>query len=89
VMSDIKVFTVEIEVDERPDHTEARALLDFGGRVRGGWGRARRNPADADRPRVGDELAITRALIDLAQHLADDVTTEIEATEGKPVHVHL
>jgi hypothetical protein len=88
-MSDIKVFTVEIEVAERPDHTEAKALLDFDGRARGGWGRARRNPVDADRPRVGAELAIARALVDLAQHLGDDVTTVIEATEGKPVHVHL
>ncbi len=88
-MDDVKVFTVEIEVDERAEDTMARALLDFGGRVRGGWGRARRNPLDPDRPRVGDELAIARALVDLAKHMGDDVTTEIEATEGKPVHVHL
>lgn len=88
-MSDIQVFTVEIEVDERPDHTEAKALLDLGGQVRGGWGRARRNPVDPDRPRLGEELAIARALVDLAHHLGDDVTSQIEATEGKPVHVHL
>jgi hypothetical protein len=50
---------------------------------------ARRNPVDPDRPRVGDELAIARALVDLAQHLSLDVTSEIGATEGKPVHIHL
>ena len=84
-----KVFTVEIEVDERPDHTEAKALLDIGGRRRGGWGRARRNPVDTDRPHLGEELAVARALTDLAHHLGDDVTTQIEAAEGKAAHVHL
>jgi hypothetical protein len=88
-MDDVKVFTIDIEVDERAEHTEARALLDLGGRMRGGWGRARRNPVDPDRPHVGDELAIARALVDLAKHLGEDVTTEIETTEGAPVHVHL
>lgn len=88
-MSETKVFTVEIEVDEHPDHTEARAALDVEGEVLGGWGRARRNPDDPDRPHVGDELAIARALVDLAHRLGDDVTTQLEATEGKSVRVHL
>lgn len=88
-MSEIKVFTAEIEVHERPDHTEAKALLDLDGRVRGGWGRARRNPADPERPRLGEELAVARALADLAHHLGADVTAQIEAAEGKPTHVHL
>lgn len=88
-MNEIKVFTVDVEVHERPDHTEAKALVDIGGRMRGGWGRARRNPADPDRPHLGEELAIARALTDLGHHLRDDVTAQIEAAEHRPVHVHL
>jgi hypothetical protein len=88
-MSETRIFTVEIEVHERPDHAEAKALLDIDGDVRGGWGRARRNPTDPDRPRVGEELAIARALSDLAHRLGEDVAVQIEAAEGEPVHVHL
>jgi hypothetical protein len=88
-MADPKVFTIEIEVYEHPDRTEARAVLDLEGRACGGWGRSRRNPADHDRPTIGDELAIARALVDLAHHLGHDVTSRIEETEGGPVEVHL
>jgi hypothetical protein len=88
-MSDPKVFTVQIEVVEHPDHTEAQARLDIGGSQRGGWGRARRNPSDPDRPRLGDELATARALSDLAHRLLDDVASQIEAAEGQPARLHL
>ena len=88
-MTGPKVFTIEVEVTEHPDHTEARAQLDTGDGPQGGWGRARRNPADPDRPRIGDELAMARALSDLAHHLLDDVATTIEAAEGEPAHLHL
>jgi Domain of unknown function (DUF1876) len=88
-MSETKLFTVEIEVHEDPDHTEAKALLALGDERRGGWGRARRNPDDQDRPRIGDELAIARALSDLAHHLLDEVATQIEQAEHKQAHLHL
>jgi hypothetical protein len=88
-MSETQVYTVEIEVHEQPDHTEAKALIEVGGETRGGWGRARRNPADPDRPVLGEELAIARALVDLAHHLGHDVEEQIAAAEGEPVHVHL
>jgi hypothetical protein len=84
-----KIFSIEIEVAEHQDYTEARAQLDTAGGSLGGWGRARRNPSDTDRPRVGDELAMARALSDLAHHLLDDVADTIEAAEGQPAHLHL
>jgi hypothetical protein len=87
-MIDTKVFTVEIEVVEHTDRTEAKALLSLDDESRAGWGRARRNPADPDRPRVGDELAMARALSDLAHHLLDEVANQIESMEGRPVHLH-
>jgi Rv2632c-like len=88
-MNETKVFTVEVEVHEQPDHAEAKALLDIDGDVRGGWGRARRNPEDPERPRLGEELAIARALSDLAHHLGDDVAAQIAAEEGGSARVHL
>lgn len=88
-MSETKILSIEVEVYEHPDHTEAKAVLDIGGEVRGGWGRARRNPADPERPLVGEELAVARALTDLARHLGHDVEEKIEATEGESAHVHL
>jgi hypothetical protein len=89
-MTETKVLTVEIEVVEHPDHTEAKARLALSDEeIRDGWGRARRNPADPDRPRLGDELATARALSDLAHHLLDEVATQIEAAEGQPAHLRL
>jgi hypothetical protein len=88
-MTDTKIFSVEIEVIEHPDHTEAKAVLSIGNETRGGWGRARRNPTDPDRPRLGDELAMARALSDLAHHLLDEVAEQIESAEGRPAQLHL
>jgi hypothetical protein len=84
-----KIFTVEVEVTEHPDHTEARAKLETTEVPLGGVGQARRNPADPDRPRIGDELAMARALSDLAHHLLDDAATTLEMAEGHPTHLHL
>lgn len=88
-MTDARIFTVEVEVHDGPKETEAKALLEIGGDLRGGWGRARRNPADPDRPAVGEELAVARALSDLARHLVEEVEAQIEATEGEQPHIHL
>ena len=88
-LGESKVRTVEIAIEETSDgHTEARASLTMGERRFGGWGRARRNPTDPDMPRVGEELAVARALSDLAHHLVDEAARTIEQHEGNPVRVH-
>jgi hypothetical protein len=74
-----KVWTVEVVLEERSSTTEALARLRSGDLVVGGWGRARRNPADADQPLVGDELAAARALSDLAHHLMELAAAAIAA----------
>ena len=63
-------------------------MLALGDRRLGGWGRARRNPADPDVPRVGEELAAARALSDLAHALLDEAADLIERFEGHGVRVH-
>nr|SBO96113.1 hypothetical protein BN4615_P5629 [Nonomuraea gerenzanensis] len=66
-----KQWTVRIHLTEDGDDTTALAVLITrgGGRV-DGLGRARRHPADPSVPEVGDELAASRALADLAGKLS-------------------
>ena len=84
-----KTFVVDVTVDEKGDHTDATAHLAVGDMQVDGWGRARRNPGDPNRPRLGDELAAARALSDLARHLVDDVEIQISRQEGRPAHITL
>jgi hypothetical protein len=83
-----KVWTVEVLLVESDDKTDAEALLEIGATRYAGWGRARRNPADPDVPRIGEELAAARALSDLAHKLLDAAATAIERFEGHSVRMH-
>jgi hypothetical protein len=89
-LGETKARTVEIAIEETPEgYTEAKASLVVGGDRRfGGWGRARRNPADPEMPRVGEELAAARALSDLAHNLVDEAARTIEQHEGRRARVH-
>jgi hypothetical protein len=89
-LGETKVWTIEVAIEETPEgHTEAKASLVVGRDRRfGGWGRARRNPADPEMPRIGEELAAARALSDLAHNLVDEAARVIEQHEGRPARVH-
>ncbi len=69
--SESRVWTVQIDLEETEDQTEAKAILQLGAERIGGWGRARRNPVDPSLPQVGEELAVSRALSDLAHQLVE------------------
>ena len=88
-MSDTKVWTIEVDIEETENETTAVARLEIAGDHYGGWGRAKRNPADPDVPRIGEELACARALNDLAHRLLDWVTEEIEEFEPGAERAHL
>lgn len=83
-----KVWTIEVFLEEDESETEAKAVLRVGDRQLGGWGRARRNPHDPDRPRIGEELAAARALSELSHKLVDAAAAEIEESEGRRVQLH-
>lgn len=87
-MSEERVWTVEIVVTEASEQTRANAFLRGGERELSGWGRSRRNPADPDVPLVGDELAVARALADLAHQLVLAALDSIEAFEPVPDREH-
>ncbi|WP_306322099.1 MULTISPECIES: dsRBD fold-containing protein [unclassified Streptomyces] len=68
-----KEWTVRIHLVEDGDVTRARAELTVPGSSMKvfGHGSARRNPVDRPVPEIGDELAVGRALEDLALHVHD------------------
>ena len=78
-----KQWTVDIYITEEGDDTRARAVL----RTRDtsavtGRGVARRNPIDRPIPEIGDELAASRALEDLAIRLHDVASDDIVELAG-------
>lgn len=88
-MPKAKRFTVKLEVIEEGPTTHATARLAIDGDELAATGRARRNPDDPDRPMIGDELAIARALLLLARELGSKVDEGVAAYEGHEVHVSI
>jgi Domain of unknown function (DUF1876) len=83
-----KRWSVEIHIDEHDGRTRARARLrnkDETGLA--GMGFARLNPTDVDIPEIGDELAVSRALADLAHQLLDAAADDISGLTGRPAHL--
>ncbi|MEQ4725892.1 DUF1876 domain-containing protein [Nonomuraea sp. B19D2] len=71
---------MQIYLNENGDDTYVRAVLATrDGTGLTGTGRARRNPADPSVSEIGDELAVSRALADLADKLA--VVAQHDITE--------
>jgi hypothetical protein len=77
--------TVQITLDEDEEHTEAHASLRLRDRDFVGRGQARRNPHDPNVPVVGEELAVARALSELAHQLLAAAAESIEGFVGHRV----
>lgn len=84
-----KHWTVEIAIDEHESRTRARARLHGAGSDLVGVGLARLNPADSNVPEIGDELATSRALSDLAHRLLDVTADDIESVTHEPAQLRL
>lgn len=78
-------WTVGVSVDEHDDLTRATAWLVGDARDLSGTGVARRNPRDRDVPAIGDELAVARALADLADRLLKITAGDIETVSHEHV----
>jgi hypothetical protein len=76
---------VVVHLYEDRTRTAARAVLSDGDRELVGRGEAHRSPYDSDVPRIGDELAAGRALLDLGQKLIRVTQQDIGILEGHPV----
>ena len=79
------IWTVEITFSEHDERTRADARLRGGTWDISGWGRSRRNPGDPDVPVVGEELAASRALSDLAHQLVLRALDVVETFEPSNV----
>ncbi|SOX53348.1 DUF1876 domain-containing protein [Mycobacterium ahvazicum] len=80
-----KSCRVDVLIEEHEERTRAKARLSLAGRKFVGIGLARLDPADEPVARIGDELAIARALTDLANQLLAVTSSDIQASTHEPV----
>lgn len=79
-------WEISISLDEHDGRTRAEVRLHKGGstHLRGiGW--ADRNPKDPEVPQIGEELAVSRALSELAHELLQSTADDIAASLHHPV----
>jgi Rv2632c-like len=81
----IEVF-IDEHAEERRTHAEARLHTNDETRLVG-RGAAHRHPDDADVAEIGDELAVARALSDLAHQLLDAAAGDIEQVTHQRAHL--
>jgi hypothetical protein len=89
-MASAKRWSVDVYIDEHEDQraTRAEARLHTGDRTRlVGRGMARRNPSDSEVPEIGDELAVARALADLAHQLLEAAAADVEQSTSRPARL--
>ncbi|MFD0019618.1 DUF1876 domain-containing protein [Streptomyces sp. NPDC058382] len=76
-------WTVRVDLSEEDGATKAEAVLDTGTAKLTGHGVARCSPQDPDVPTIGDELAASRAMRDVAAQLMSVADRELgEAGAG-------
>ena len=89
-MSTTKHWRVDIFIDEHSDERKTRAearLHNPDETGLKGEGVARRSPRDTEIPEIGDELAVARALSDLAHKLLEAAAGDIEQSTHRPAHL--
>jgi Domain of unknown function (DUF1876) len=84
----VKIWTVRIDIDEHDGRTRAAARLQTRDTASAtGVGFARLDPTDRDVPEIGDEIAVARALSDLAHRLLQAATDDVEQATGESAHL--
>ncbi|MER6532949.1 DUF1876 domain-containing protein [Streptomyces sp. 900105755] len=85
-MSHTGQWKVRLHFFEEDDGTtKAHVVLDTGTTELAGNGTAHCHPADANVPEIGDELAVGRAMNDLAQQLLNTADRDIQGiVETRP-----
>ncbi|OBH60311.1 dsRBD fold-containing protein [Mycobacterium sp. E2479] len=81
-----KAYQIGVLIEERSEErTRAKARITWAGTNLVGIGFARLDPADEPVSRIGDELAVARALSDLADQLFAMTAADIQASTREPV----
>jgi hypothetical protein len=78
---------INLRFEEDGVRTVAVATLRAGERKLKARGSARRSPVDPDLPRVGEDLAASRALSRLAHELLSDAVARLEAVTREPAGI--
>ena len=88
-MTATKQWSITVDIDEEDDTTLASiSLRTPTGQDVTGVGRAQRNPLDPSVPEIGDELAVARALRNLAERLLHTTEKDITGVTGESAHLH-
>jgi Rv2632c-like len=83
-------WSVTLSVSELDDETQAEASLVMpDGSQLSGHGRARRNPADQNITKIGEEIAVARSLSDLAHRLLHAATADVERVTHERARLHM
>jgi len=83
-------WSVQLHVSETDGQTDAEAVLAMGsGQQLKGRGRARLNPLDQQVEKIGAEIALARALSDLAHALLHAAAADVEGMTHAPAHLHI
>ncbi|MEV7013354.1 DUF1876 domain-containing protein [Streptosporangium sp. NPDC051022] len=78
-----KQWNIQVDITEEGDDTFARVFLNVKDiHHLTGFGHSRRNPIDRPVPEIGDELAVARALADLADKLLATTSQDIAQFAG-------
>ncbi|MER7726810.1 DUF1876 domain-containing protein [Streptomyces sp. NPDC096323] len=77
-------WTVRVDLSENDGTTKAEAVLDTGTAKLTGHGVARCSPQDPDVPAIGDELAASRAMRDVAGQLMSVADQELGRVGAGP-----
>lgn len=80
-------WSVEIRLEEDGPRTVAVARLSTGERHVDARGAARRSPIDPELPRVGEDLAVARALSHLAHALVSEAAEQLESVTHAPAGI--
>jgi hypothetical protein len=87
-MDRTRTLTLNIDLVEKEAETTADVTMTTAsGAVLTAHGMARRNPRDRDVPEIGDEIAVARALSEMAHKLLDAAAGEISKAEHRRVRL--
>jgi Domain of unknown function (DUF1876)/Domain of unknown function (DUF1918) len=85
VVPHVRSWRVNIDLFESGADTTAHAVLVAEAPARlDARGEAHRNPADASVPKIGDEVAVARALRRLSDRLLEAASADIASAKGRP-----
>ena len=83
-------WSMLLSVQESDGETTAMAQLARGGGEHlAGHGKARLNPADQGVEKIGAEIAVARALSDLAHKLLHSAAHDVEGMTHQRAHLHM